>query len=267
MRACGLLFAAVIALGAAQPLPNSTDPAPSAAGQRTMLDGVRHTAARYQAELPDFVCTLLTRRSEDNSGKGKKYKLRDTDEVEFRYVGRVAERTTLKVNNKPAHYEIKTGFRSDGVLPVVGFLPEWLLGPSAKTQFTWDRWETLNGRRAAVFALHLKAADSQLPFSNIYGSAMVGLDGAMFVDPQSNMVLRLELKLEIPRDSPLDVAESSFDLDYGPVSISGERFFLPVRTVVEMRTDSGARARNETEVVRYQKYSADSSVTFGDSGR
>ena len=235
MKAFGLLLAGAVLLGAA-------DPAPGTAEQQAMLDGVRKTAARYQAELPDFVCILLTKRSEDPGGSGKRYKLRDTDEVEFRYVGRVAERTTLKINNKPAHDEIKTGFRSDGVLPVVGFLPEWMLGPDAKTQFTWDRWEILNGKRAAVFTLRLRAADSQLPFSNGRGSTMVGLHGAMFVDPDSNMVLRLEVKLEIPRHSPLDVAEISFDLDYGPVSISGEQFFLPVRTVVEMRTDAGRRA-------------------------
>lgn len=242
-------------------------PVPDASAQQAMLDGVRKTAQRYQAELPDFVCTLLTKRYEDRSGSGKKFKQRDSDEVEFRYVGRVAYRTVLKINNKPARREELSGFRSDGVLPVVGFLPEWLLGPEAKTKFTWNRWEPSGGGRAAVFRLHLSPEDSKLPFSSNFGSTTVGLDGAMYADPAAGMVLRLELKVEIPPHAPLDVREASFELDYGAVGIGGEQFFLPVHTVVEMRNYLGVLSKNDTAVVRYQKYGADSSVRFGDSGR
>lgn len=261
MRCCGLFLAAALA-AAAQQSP------PDAATQRAMLEGVQKTAARYQDELPDFVCTLMTKRYEDQSGKGKKFKLRDTDEVEFRYVGRVANRTVLKINNKPARQETLTGFRSDGVLPVVGFLPDWLLGPGAKTKFKWSRWDAVGDKRAAVFTLQLPPKDSRLPLSNNRGSAMVGLDGAMYVEPVSLMVLRLELQIEIPRDNPaMDVLNSSFDLDYGPVSIAGQEFFLPIRTQVQIKSYLGVISKNETEVVRYQKYSADSSLTFGESNR
>lgn len=246
----------------------AAEPSPDTASQRAMLEGVQKTAARYQDELPDFVCTLMTKRYEDQSGKGKKFKLRDTDEVEFRYVGRLAYRTVLKINNKPAHQETLTGFRSDSVLPVVGFLPDWLLGPGAKTKFKWSRWDAVGDKRAAVFTLQLPPKDSRLPLSNNRGSAMVGLDGAMYVEPVSLMVLRLELQIEIPRDNPaMDVLNSSFDLDYGPVSIAGQEFFLPIRTQVQIKSYLGVISKNETEVVRYQKYSAGTSLTFGESNR
>lgn len=232
-------------------------------------------AQRYQDELPDFICTLLTKRYEDHSGNGKKFKLRDTDEVEFRLVGRVPHRQVLKVNNKPVHQEILTGFRSDSLLPIVGFLPDWLLGPDAKTKFDWARWDTQAGQRVAVFHLDVRPWDSELTLRNNLGSTTVGLHGSMFVrtgfvqtgyaDPAAGKVLRLELQLEVPRDGRMDVVESSFDLDYGPVSIAGQEFFLPVRTVAQIRTLQGILSKNETEVVRYQKYAADSSVEFGDS--
>lgn len=244
----------------------AAEPPPDAAAQQAMIEGVKRTAQRYQDELPDFVCTLQTKRFEAR-GSSKKLKQRDSDEVEFRYVGHTAYRRVLKIDNQPAHSEILTGFRSDGVLPVVGFLPEWLLGPAAKTRFEWSHWGAAGGRRAAVFSLRLAAVDSQLPLSGDRGSTMVGLRGVMYVDPVSTMVLRLELKLEIPPAAPLDVVKSSFDLDYGAVRIAGQEFFLPVRTVVQMRTGSGLLSRNETEVVRYQKYAADSSVRFGESDR
>ncbi len=237
---------------------------PDAAAQQSMLDGVKQTAARYQREVPDFLCTLLTKRFEDHGGSGKKFKQRDSDEVEFRYVGRRAYRTVLKVNNKPAKQEPLTGFRSDGLLPLIGFLPEWLLGPSAKTAFQWLRWDVTGGRRVAVFHLQLNPEDSKLPFSSGRGTIMAGLDGAMYVDPMTSTVIRLELQLQIPPNAVLDVVACSFDLDYGPVMIAGQEFFLPIRTVVVMRNDLDVLLKNETEVVRYQKYAADTSVQFGD---
>ena len=254
VRFCALLIAGGLALA-------GKEPPPGAAAQAAMLDGVKRTAGQYQAELPDFVCTLLTRRSTDSSGGGKHFKQVDTDEVQFTYVSRVPNREVLKVNGKPARMESLSGFRSDGLLPVMGFLPEWMFGAQSKTRFEWSRWDTQNGRRVAVFALRLRSEDSELPFSNNRGSVMVGLHGSMFVDPATDAVLRLEFQLEVPPGPPLEVRDSSFDLDYGPVTIAGQEFFLPVRTVAQMRNASGI-ARNETEVVRYQKYSADSSVTF-----
>ena len=109
-RLCGLLIAGALALAAKEPPPD-------AAAQKAMLEGVKTTAQRYQAELPDFVCTLLTKRSTDASGSGKHLRQRDTDEVQFTYVGRVPNREVLKVNGRPARTEGLNGFRSDGLLP------------------------------------------------------------------------------------------------------------------------------------------------------
>jgi hypothetical protein len=260
MRRYGLLLMAALRAGAAP-----AQPPPDDSARQAILDAVRMTAQRYQQELPDFVCTLLTKRSEDRGGTGKHFKPRDTDEVEFRYIGRSPYRRVLKVNNKPARQEALTGFRSDTVLPIVGFLPDWLLGPDAKTKFEWLRWDAHRGERAAVFHLDVRPSDSRLVLRNNVGSVTVGLHGSMYVDPVSAEVVRLELQLEVPRDGLMDVAESSFDLDYGAVSIGDREFFLPIRTVAQIRTVFGALSRNETEVVRYQRYAADSSVKFGDS--
>ena len=47
------------------------------------------------------------------------------------------------------------------------------------------------------------------------------------------------------------------------MTIAERQFLLPVKAVARLRTSSMA-AENETDVVRYQKYSADSSVKFGE---
>jgi hypothetical protein len=263
MKPYGLLLIAAVSWKAA----SAQEPPPDAAAQQAILDGVRQTAQRYQDELPDFVCTLLTKRSEDRGGSGKHFKQRDTDEVEFRLVGRIPYRKVLKVNNKSASQEPLIGFRSDTLLPIVGFLPDWLLGPDAQTKFAWVRWDTQASQRVAVFHLDVRPSDSKLTLRNNLGVTTVGLHGLVYVDPAAARVVRLELELEVPRDGRMDVVESSFDLDYGPALIAGQEFFLPVRTVAQIRTLQGILSKNETEVVRYQKYAADSSVKFGESER
>ena len=89
MKLYGLILTGALAFAGDQPAASPPGPPPDAAAQQAILDGVRKTAQRYQDELPDFVCTLLTKRFEDRSGKGKKFKQRDSDEVEFRSVGHV----------------------------------------------------------------------------------------------------------------------------------------------------------------------------------
>ena len=246
---------------------HAQDPPPGAAAQQAILDGVRGIAQRYQAELPDFICTLLTKRFEDQSGKGQKFKQRDTDEVEFRNLGHVWSRGILKVNGKPARSERLAGFYSDALVLRIGFLPDWLLGPGAKTKFEWARWDQQAGQRVAVFRLDEPPSETQWGITSDRGSIKVGLHGYMYVDPAAGRVIRLELEMEIPPNTLLDAVAGSFDLDYGSVFIAGQEFFLPVRTVAQIRTASDVLSKNETEVVRYQKYTADSSVRFGDSDR
>src|SRR5580658_10209468 len=195
MRLYGLLLIATLSGRAAL----AQEPPPDAAAQQAILDGVRKTAQRYQDELPDFVCTLLTKRSEDRGGSGKHFKQRDTDEVEFRSVGRVPYRTVLKVNNKPARQEPLIGFRSDSLLPIVGFLPDWLLGPEAKTEFKWIGWDAQAEPGVAVFHLDVRPWDSKLTLRNNLGVATVGLHGLIYiktgyVKTAAARVVRLELQ-------------------------------------------------------------------------
>jgi hypothetical protein len=83
----------------------------------------------------------------------------------------------------------------------------------------------------------------------------------MYADPATQTVARLELVLDLPADFP--ARECSVDVDYGEVTIADRQFLLPVKATARLRTPERL-AKNETQVVRYQKYAADTSVTFGD---
>jgi hypothetical protein len=247
------------------PLYAQNERAPDANAQASMLARITEHSLHSQDQLPDFICTQLTTRSEDRSGKGNRWKKLDTLEVEFSFVGRQPRWKLLRVNEKPtrrSYDDLQNGFLSDSILQFFS-LPDSIFGEQARTQFAWNRWDQIDGRRMEVFSLRVQARYSQLAFSNNYGSRVVGFHGLMYADPATQTVMRLELQLDLPSDFP--ARECSLDVDYGPVTIGEHEFLLPVKATARLRAPAAA-AKNETQVVRYQKYAADTSVTFGQQG-
>lgn len=227
-----------------------------------MIEQITKNALDSQDQLPDFICTQSTKRSEDPSGKGKRFKLRDALEVEFTFIAGHPKWKLVKVDGKPtrlSYDQIRSGFLSDAILQFFS-LPDSIFGDAVQTRFTWNRWDLLDGRRAEVFSFRVPASDSQLGLTNNSGSSVVGFHGLMFADASTEMLMRIEVQLELPPETT--ARECSIDVDYGRVTIAGHQFLLPVTAVSEMRTPFGL-AKNETEVVEYHKYTADSSVTFG----
>jgi hypothetical protein len=242
-----------------------SDRAPDANQRESMLARITEHSLHSQDQLPDFICTQLTTRSEDKSGKGTRWKKVDTLEVEFSFIGRQPRWKLLKVNEKAtrrSYDQLQNGFLSDSILQFFS-LPDSIFGEQVRTQFAWNRWDEIDGRRMEVFSLRVPARSSQLAFSNSFGSRVVGFHGLMYADTATQTVIRLELQLDLPPDFP--ARECSLDVDYGPVTIAEHQFLLPVKATARLRGPASI-AKNETQVVRYQKYAADTSVTFGEQG-
>lgn len=261
---CLLLIASVSAQENQAPggsAPQSQPAPPSPNDQRVLLARVRQEALRYQRELPDFLCTQLTTRSVDETGTGKHWKQRDTLEVEDVYVSGFVNHKLILMNGVAPRktYQQLTGFLSETVLHSVGFLPAWLFGPRAQTQFEWLREATLNDRRVQVFSVHLPASDSKLTISTPRHSFIAGVDGVIFIDAISAVVRRFEIRMDLPPASPIQ--EAQMDIDYKRVDISGRAFLLPVKFEVRARFGP-ALVKNQTEVVRYQKYAAETTIHF-----
>jgi hypothetical protein len=261
---CVGVLGAAFALGQAsgvQIVPTPPAEGPNARDQRVLLGRVRLEALRYQRELPDFICDQLTTRSIDDSGSGKHWKLRDKLQVQDVYVGGFVNHILIAVNGKDAtkNYRALDGFLSETVLHSVGFLPAWLFGPQAKTQFEWLREDMLDGRKMQVFSVHLPAVDSQFTISAQRQSFVAGIDGEIYVDAMAAVVRRFTIKMDLPANSVLQ--EGTLDINYGLVSISSREFLLPIRFAVRARY-GGSMVKNETQVVRYQKYAAVTTIHF-----
>jgi hypothetical protein len=254
------LLATILAAG----LWAQNDRSPDVNQQESMLARITEHSLHSQDQLPDFICTQLTTRSEDKSGKGTRWKKVDSLEVEFSFIGRKPRWKLLKINQKATsrtYNQLQSGFLSDSILQFFS-LPDSIFGEAARTKFAWSKWDQIGGRRMEVFSLRVPASSSQLAFTNPYGSHVVGFHGLMYADPATQTVVRIEIQLDLPADFP--ARDCSLDVDYGTVTIAEHEFLLPVKAAAQLRTPSGV-AKNETQVVLYQKYAAAAAVTFGDA--
>ena len=244
--------------------PVASDAPP--ANTQGLLALIKGSALRYQGEEPDFRCTELVTRYEAPAPKQKggevRWKLHDKLEEVLRFLEGKERHTLIFVDGKPTHYthESLAGMRSDGLLQFV-MVPNWIFGPQARTRFDWVRWETISGRRLAVFAFQTPLAIETRPLANEDRSFLVSYHGLIFADPESGEMARLEAWMDAPKDFPFQ--EDSFEIDYGVVRISTQEFLLPVRAVGELR-DGRLLTKNEIQFTGYQKYEADVTVTFGD---
>jgi hypothetical protein len=240
---------------------DATAPPPTAEQQRLILARVSRESLRYQRELPDLICTQLTNRSVDETGTGKHWKRRDRLEVEDDYVGRFVNHKLLMMNGSAPrkNYQQLDGFLSETVLHSLGFLPRWIFGPQAKTSFEWRNWSMIDGKPMHVFAVHLPTSDSELTVTSDRQSTVSGVDGLIYVDATTSLVQRFEIQMDLPAGSVLQ--DGFVRIDYGSVTISERQYRLPVKAQVQARV-RGSLERNETEVVRYQRYATETTLHF-----
>jgi hypothetical protein len=242
-------------------VPSPAVNASDLADRLVLLRRVRLESFRYQRELPDFIYDLQTTRTVDASGTGKHWKQRDELQVEDVCLSGFVNHKLIAVNGKTAtkNYHALDGFLSETVLPSVGFLPAWLFGSQVKTKFEWLREDTIGDSKVQVFSLHVAPSDSKFMISTRRQSFVAGIDGEIFVDSARAVVRRFQIRLDLPANSPLQ--DGMVDIQYGPVAISSRQFFLPVRFEVSAH-DGASLVKNETRVVRYQKYSAQTTIYF-----
>jgi hypothetical protein len=250
--------AATVALNAAPP-----------SNPQGMLALITGSALRYQGEVPDFICTELIARNEASSkippGSPPHWKLRDKLEEVLSFVEGRENHTLVFLNGKPTRYthESLEGMRSDGLLQFV-MVPNWIFGPASQTHFEWIRWDTMNGRRVAVFLFETPRSISTRPLVNDSKAFLVSYHGLIWADPETGEMVRLEAQMNAPKDFPFQ--QDDFEIDYAMVHISGEQFLLPVKAKGQVQ-DGKLLTKNEIQFTDYRKYEADVNIRFGDSSQ
>jgi hypothetical protein len=236
-------------------------PTPSSAELDDLLQSMHRYAAQYVTNLPNFLCVQVTRQLEAGV-KSEHWHKGDTLIYKLSFNHGSERRSLDLVNGKPAdptkrHW--RTPLVTEGEF---GLLLSRVLGPRGEAWFTWRGWETLRGKRVAVFDYSVDKEHSSLSLSlGDLVKAFVPYHGSVFADPATGAVWRItDAATEIPLS--LMTREISTTIDYNDTSIGDKSYLLPVEAVVLLLLDR-KKVRNEIEFQDYRKFEADSSITFG----
>jgi hypothetical protein len=234
-------------------------PPPSAAEQRQLIQELREYALNYDKQLPDFLCTQVTRRFYDPSGL-EYWVSADTVTAKLSYFQRREEKKVLFVNNQyqDIDWDKLGGASSTGEF---GALLREIFEPGSEAVFQWERWGTLRGKRNHVIHYRVAQRNSQWTISyEKVQSITPAYEGRIYAEAGTGLVTRVTLEaLDIPASFPVQMARTQLDYDYA--TISGNTFLLPLRAEVKMR-EGKLLIRNDIEFRNYRKFGADTSITF-----
>ena len=234
-------------------------PPPSLAEQTKLVETLRDYAMNYDKQLPDFLCTQVTRRFYDPNGL-EYWVAADTITAKLSYFQHKEEKKVLFLNNqyKDIDWDKLGGASSTGEF---GSMLREIFEPVTEASFTWERWATLRGRRQHVIRYSVQQSHSQWGIT--YEKTMTirpAYTGLVYADAQNGLITRVTMEaVEIPASFPIQIAKNQLDYDY--TEISGVTFLLPLRAEMRMR-EGRLMMRNDIEFRNYRKFGSDTSITF-----
>jgi hypothetical protein len=236
-------------------------PPPDSVEQEKIIDEARDYALNYTKQLPNFICVQVTRRDYDPTGTGNNWYHSDTITARLSYNGTENYEVILH-NNQPvtnANMRQFGGTTSEGEF---GSMMDQIFELDTHTQFSWDHWGTLRGRKTYVFAYdveqeyshyHVEADDDKLAIVPAYR-------GLVYIDEDTKMIVKIVMT---PYDMPstFPIREISTKLDYDLETIGDQKYMLPLKAVL---TSKRARqmTKNDTEFRLYRKFGTESTIKF-----
>jgi hypothetical protein len=245
-----------IALAGAQ----SAEP-PEPSEQKQVIADATGQALNHEQSLPNFICLQTTRRFEDFNGKGG-WRPIDIIVERLTYFEHLEEYKVIELNGMPASipHEQLTGASSSGEF---GSVLKSIFSPETETEFVWQNWFTLRGRKMHVYSYRVAATKSnyhiKVPEQKL--DLVTGYHGLVFIDALRREVHRITLHPDgIPASFPIQ--DVSLALDYEYSRIGDADYLLPLQ--FELRSREGRLlVKNDVDYNSYRKFTAESSITFG----
>lgn len=256
------------ALPAAPPPPPKPvyvpPPPPSSIEQKEILAQITDWAVNYSQNLPNFICLQVTRRYVDQTGKDN-FRLIDTIAERLSYFEQKEDYKVVSKNGIPVtgmKHEQMGGATSSGEF---GSLLNEIFSPSTQTEFEWDRWATLRGKRMYVYSFRVPQETSKYSIyaDSVKRTIIAGYHGLIYADRDTKMVMRLTMQADnLPADFPIQ--EVDLDMNYDYTTISGKSYLLPLKS--ELHSQEGRYlVKNETEFRLYNKFGTESEIQFDSS--
>jgi hypothetical protein len=239
------------------------DAPPDPAAQDHLLEQMEAYAAQYVSSLPNFLCIQVTHQYQTGLNSNRWHK-GDTLTSGLSFHDGQEKRTLQLVNGKaadPAKRIWHTPLVSEGEF---GILLNQVMEPSSDASFTWSRWETVRGRRLAVFDYTVDKEHSTLVMQlSDLAKAVLAYHGSVYADPATGAIRRITdaVTSDIPRQ--LRMSAISTVIDYAETAIGDKSYLLPLAATVSVVTDT-EKVRNDLEFQAYRKFEAESVIKFGD---
>jgi hypothetical protein len=247
------------------PPPPPPIPPPSDEEQRRVIAQAREYALSYTKNLPNYLCTQVTRRYIDLHGQDFWGSV-DVFTARVAYVDHKEDYKLVLVNNKMVTDQTKSIQSLGGATSTGEFasLMDGVFEPDSDASFGWEKWATLRGRRTYVFNYHVEQSRSkwhvtyESPQHNRQDT-VPGYHGLIYVDKDGLSVMRITLQAETPTDFPLQDVSSV--LDYDLAEISGQQYMLPLKSEMRMR-EGKMKIKNDLEFRLYRKFTAEAEIKF-----
>lgn len=225
---------------------------PDAREQQKVLTDATKFAINHEANLPNFLCTQTTRRFEGFNNSG--WQPIDLIVGRLRYLDGRAAYKVMVLNGQPA--SIHDQFRGTSSSWEFDSIMRAIFLPQTQTEFSWQDWYMLRGKRTQVYGYRVRAFKSSyhIEISEESLDLETAYHGLIFIDSESHFVHRITLHAdEIPPSFPIQ--DISLALDYGYTRIGDGNYLLPLQ--IELRSREGARViRNDVNYDNYRKVSA-----------
>ena len=245
----------------------SAQPRPSSVEQSTMIAKVRQNALDYSRNLPNFICTQVTKRYTGKLAKGKEqpsWKLSDTLTIQLSYFEQTENYKLGMIDGKPTRKTMDQlhGGKWKGDF---GSVLKNVFDPSSHAEFTWDRRSVMNGRPVVVmgFAIDLQHAVFGTTFTRNGRKVHFSwaAEGTVSFDAETMEVLQISVQsVGLLPDSP--VGEVHMTLDYGRQMVGSQEFLLPMRSDNWSKAKDGGTSKGETVFTDYRKFTAESGIKF-----
>jgi hypothetical protein len=240
---------------------------PSEAEANELLERTSVATLAAAEAMPDFIVKQLIKRTAAYGSTNNWIPL-DNLSIAVSYRANVGEEyKVLTVNGMPQEakesrdYGKYVGGASSSGVEYISSLAD-LFRPKSRTTFKPVDTDVLQTRRTIVYEYEVKLPYSTLSLSDRTVNANAGSRGRIWIDRETNRVLRFEqIATEIPADFPITAARTLIDYDW--VTIGENKFVLPTRSevlITAVNKRQVVQSRNEIRFRGYQKYGAELKV-------
>jgi hypothetical protein len=245
--------------------PKPVIPPPNSVEQARILHEMIDNARNYSKSLPNYMCTQVTRRHFDPTGT-ENWRNYDTIQEQLSYVDHKESYVVTMVNGKAVSNVDHQRLGGSTLSGDFGSIFSEIFAPETDTEFDWDHWATLRGKRMYVWAFHVPKSRSHFTIYDGEEKRQItaGYKGLLYADRDSVMVMRFKFECEdIPHDFPVKAV--ALDVNFDNIDIAGHKYVLPLKTEVKS-TNQTPRGKlmswNEAEFHLYRKFGTESVITF-----